>query len=101
MAARGIGDRPVAPAKMLKLLFPAAMIAGEFMDEDDRRSASSFLVVQPYAVISGSKGHGQPRFHPLKTRSRSMALLLKSSLAPPRTKRLLGLIFLFALRSSS
>jgi hypothetical protein len=30
---------------MLKLLFPAAMIAGEFMDEDDRRAAASFLVV--------------------------------------------------------
>src|SRR6266850_1963767 len=45
IAARGIGDGPVAPTKMLKLLFPAAVIAGEFMDEDDRRSASSFLIV--------------------------------------------------------
>jgi hypothetical protein len=30
---------------MLKLLVPAAMIAREFMGEDDRRAASSFLVV--------------------------------------------------------
>jgi hypothetical protein len=30
---------------MPKLQFPAAMITGEFMDEDDRRSASSFLKV--------------------------------------------------------
>src|SRR5260370_37484276 len=57
---------------MLKLLFQGAMIPGEFMDEDDRRAASSFLVVQPYAVISGSKSHGQLRFQPLKRRSRSM-----------------------------
>src|SRR5260370_29256926 len=66
IAARGIGDGPVAPAKMLKLLFPAAMIAGEFMDEDDRRGASGFLVVSPYALISGSKSHGQLRFQPWK-----------------------------------
>src|SRR5882762_9778045 len=72
IAARGIGDGPVAPAEMLKLLFPAAMIAGEFMDEDDRRSASGFLVVQPYAVISGGKSHGQLQSQPLKRRSRSM-----------------------------
>src|SRR5664279_1765813 len=69
IAARGIGDGPVAPAKMQKLLFPAAMIAGEFMDEDDRRAASGFLVVQPYAVISGRKSHGQLRFQPLNRRS--------------------------------
>jgi hypothetical protein len=30
---------------MLKLLFPAAMIAGKFMDEDDWRAAPGFLVV--------------------------------------------------------
>src|SRR5258708_4334449 len=66
IAARGIGNGAVAPAKMLKLLFPAAMIAGEFMDEDDRRAAAGFLVVQPYAVISGSKSHGQLRFQPWK-----------------------------------
>src|SRR5712664_4193007 len=72
IAARGIGDGPVAPAKMLKLLFPAAMVASEFMDEDDRRSASSFLIVEAYAVISGRKSHGQLRFQPLKRRSRSM-----------------------------
>jgi hypothetical protein len=47
---------------MLKLLFPAAMIAGEFMDENDRRAASGFLIIQPYAVIGGGKGHGQLRF---------------------------------------
>src|ERR1700686_5018096 len=57
---------------MPKLQFPAAMIAGEFMDEDDWRSASSFLKVQPYAVISGSKSHGQLRFQSLKRRSLSM-----------------------------
>src|SRR6202047_540241 len=45
IAARGIGDGPVTPAKMLKLLFPAAMIAGEFMDEDDRRAAAGFLII--------------------------------------------------------
>src|SRR5260370_32390404 len=45
IAARGIGDGAVAPAEMLKLLFPAAMIAGEFMDEDDRRTAACFLIV--------------------------------------------------------
>src|SRR6266849_4378360 len=62
IAARGIGDGPVTPAKMLKLLFPAAMIAGEFMDEDDRRAASGFLIIWPYAVIRGCKSHGQLRF---------------------------------------
>jgi hypothetical protein len=30
---------------MLKLLFPAAMIAGEFMDEDDRRAAAGFFKI--------------------------------------------------------
>src|ERR1700722_6455946 len=69
IAARGIGDGPVALPEMLKLLFPAAMIAGEFMDEDDRRAASGFLVVQPHAVISGRKGHGQLRVQPLHGRS--------------------------------
>jgi hypothetical protein len=45
IAARGIGDGAVAPAKMLKPLFPAAMIAGEFVDEDDRRASAGFLIV--------------------------------------------------------
>jgi hypothetical protein len=30
---------------MLKPLFPAAMIAGEFVDEDDRRASAGFLIV--------------------------------------------------------
>jgi len=47
---------------MLKLLFPAAMIAGEFVHEDDRRAAPGFLIVQPYAVIGGSESHSQLRF---------------------------------------
>src|ERR1700692_658107 len=62
IAARGIGDGPVALPEMLKLLFPAAMIAGEFMDEDDRRAASGFLVIEPHAVIGGRKSHGLLRF---------------------------------------
>ena len=66
IAARGIGDGPVTLAKVAKLVFPAAMIAGEFMHEDDRRAAAGFLKVQPYAVISGRKSHGQLRFQPLK-----------------------------------
>src|SRR5258707_1270557 len=71
IAARGIGDGPVAPTKMLKLLFPAAMIAGEFMDEDDRRAASGFLVVQPYAVVGRSKSHVQLRFQLVERPSKS------------------------------
>jgi hypothetical protein len=57
---------------MLQLLFPAAMIAGEFMDKDDRQSASGFLIVQPHAVISGSKSHGELRFQHWRDVSRSM-----------------------------
>src|ERR1700722_2553819 len=69
VAAGGLGDGAVALAEMLKLLFPAAMVAGEFMDEDDRRAAAGFLKVQPHAVISGRKSHGQLRFQPLNGRS--------------------------------
>ena len=56
IAARGVGDRPVSLAEMPHLGFPGAVVAGEFMHEDDRRARTAFLVVQADAVIGGGKG---------------------------------------------
>src|SRR6185295_2587953 len=57
IAARSPGDAaPVAP-EVAHLIFPAAVVAAELVDEQDRRAATGFLVVDARAFGWGI-GHG-------------------------------------------
>ena len=58
IAARGIGDAAVALAEFTQLRFPTAVIATEFMHEQDRRPLPHLLVMQPYFVGRDGERHG-------------------------------------------
>ncbi len=60
IAARGVADRAVALAEMPHLRFPGAVVAGEFMHEDQRRAGAGFLIVQADPVIGRGEGHVVP-----------------------------------------
>ena len=53
IAARAPGDAAPAAPEVAHLVFPAAVVAGELMDEQDRRAATGFLVVDARAVRWG------------------------------------------------
>jgi hypothetical protein len=42
---------------MPDLHLPTAIVAREFMDEDNRRAGPGFLTVQLYSVVGDSVGH--------------------------------------------
>ena len=50
IAARGIGDAPVVVLKFSDLLGPGPVIAGEFVDKQNRGAGTVLLVIQPGAV---------------------------------------------------
>jgi hypothetical protein len=58
IAAGVEGDGAVALAEMPHLGFPAAAVAGEFMDEENGRSASGLLVIERYSIVGFGVGHG-------------------------------------------
>src|SRR5262245_17455705 len=55
-----IGNDAVAARKVAQLCFPTAVVAGKFMQEQDRRSASCLFVVQASAIARFREGHGIP-----------------------------------------
>src|SRR5262245_56789307 len=54
---RVVYNTAIAPAEMPDLRFPAAMIAGELMHEDQRRSRARFLIVEADFVVGLSVRH--------------------------------------------
>jgi hypothetical protein len=57
IAARVVSDTTIAPREMAQLRFPAAVLAHEFVHEQDSRSLAGFLVVQLDAAGCGDMGH--------------------------------------------
>ena len=51
VAAGIVGDAAVAPPEIAHLAFVAAIVVGEFVDEDDRRPRPCLLVIEADAVI--------------------------------------------------
>src|SRR6266508_1819455 len=56
--ARVVGDAAVAPAEIAHLRLVGPMIAGEFMDEDDRNSGPRLFVEQHDAIVGRQVRHG-------------------------------------------
>ena len=50
IAAGTEGDAAMRTREIAHLRFPGAVVAGEFMDEDDRRSRPGLFAVEPGAV---------------------------------------------------
>src|SRR5215471_6393647 len=46
VAARRVGDAAIAPAELAQLRFPAAMVAGELVYEQNRRALTDLLVIE-------------------------------------------------------
>ena len=91
VAARIVGQRPVAVREMPQLRLPGAQVAGEFVHEDDRRSRPRLLVIQAHrrhrwlhgawlgsSSVSGRLRRPRPSFRPEQSAG------LRSSL--PRAK---------------
>ncbi len=57
IAAGVEGNDAVTPAEMPDLRLPAAIVAREFMDEDDRRPGPGLLAVQLHSVVGDSVWH--------------------------------------------
>src|SRR5215216_1192638 len=51
-------DAAVAPSEIANLQLPTAIVASELVNEDDRSSAASFLVVELHIVVGGEEWHG-------------------------------------------
>ena len=47
----------MTPGKMSHLRFPAAVITGEFMQEENRRSAPRLLEIEANIILGGGIGH--------------------------------------------
>src|SRR5260370_40468780 len=61
VAAGGVGDTAVSRGKEPDLRLPAAVIAGELVDEDQRLPLTGFLGVQRDAVVGHDRCHvGSP-----------------------------------------
>ncbi len=52
-----VGDAAMLAAQMPQLRFPAAVVAGIFMDEDDRRSGADLFHVELHSVGCGNFYH--------------------------------------------
>ena len=57
VAAGREADRAVAAAEMVQLQRPAAVVAGELVNEDQRRAVPGFLYEQLYVVRRGREAH--------------------------------------------
>src|SRR3989454_12777628 len=57
-AARIEGDATEVAREKAHLRLPAAIVAGEFMDEQQRHAAARCLVIELDAVLGGGVGHG-------------------------------------------
>ena len=62
VAAGIVGDGAIAPSKMAQLALVAAVIVGEFMNEDDRGAGTGLLVIKPDAVVGREVWHRRPFF---------------------------------------
>src|SRR5690606_38028157 len=63
-AARIVCDDPIASRKVADLGRPASVVAGKFMDEYERSTASGLLEEQLNAVVGGNERHvSAPSFY--------------------------------------
>src|SRR5271154_2915402 len=62
VAAGVVGDAAIAPPEIAHLAFVTAIVVGEFVDENDRRSRAGFLVIEADAVIGRQLWHRCPLF---------------------------------------
>ncbi len=67
VAAGVVGDAAIAPPEIAQLAFVAAIVVGEFVNEDDRRPRPGLLVIEAHAVIGGQVWH---RLSPLRDSGR-------------------------------
>jgi hypothetical protein len=58
IATLTVGDAAMIAAEPAHLRLPGAIIAGKFMDKDDRRPGASFFVIQVHTIASLDFGHG-------------------------------------------
>ncbi len=61
IAALAVGDAAMRARKTAHLRLPGTIVAGEFVDEDNRRAAAGFFVIEAHAVGSIDLGHRPPR----------------------------------------
>ena len=57
IATLTVGDAPIGAGKTPHLRLPGAVIAGKFMNKDDRRPSARLFVVQVYAIAGLDFGH--------------------------------------------
>ena len=57
VAAGVVGDAAIAPAEGADLGLPAAIVAGELMDEEQRRPRAGLFVVELHAIVGVREGH--------------------------------------------
>ncbi len=97
IAARVVGDAAIAPPEIAHLAFVAAIVVGEFVDEDDRRPRPGLLVIEAHAVI------GRQVWHRFPLCCDSEPLILRARRAggkrAPSTARLARIFEVVAVRS--
>src|SRR6516164_3052189 len=57
IATLTVGDAPIGAGKTPYLRLPSAVIAGKFVNKDDRRPSARLFVVQVYAIAGLDFGH--------------------------------------------
>src|SRR5580700_2991056 len=55
------GDTAVALTEMAQLQFIGSIVAGKFVNEDDRNPAADLFVIELDAVVGCQMRHGRPR----------------------------------------
>lgn len=58
VTASVVGDAAVAPREKAQLRLVAVEVAGEFMDEHDRRASTGFLIIEFDAIVGDDLRHG-------------------------------------------
>ena len=75
IAARRIGDAAVAAREIAHLRLPIGVVGREFVQEDDRRSASRLFEIEADIIFGDGMGHlefllvGRPGFHTPRVRA--------------------------------
>src|SRR3974390_953395 len=59
VTTRGIGDATIALAEFTQLWLPAAMVASEFVQEQERRALPHLFVIEPHVVRRDSVRHSR------------------------------------------
>src|SRR5581483_3592649 len=97
ISSRIISDAAVAAGEIAHLQLPGAIVAGEFMNEQDRPAGAAVFIIKLHLVVRGQIGHGSSAL--LNGRSPRVRSRLRSSSrrfppvnsrtprAPPRYQR--------------